>query len=75
MTDTIKRMDATRNFPANTCPASRHTQQIAESLITGEPYPMLTEDPAYCGESIAATVAALWETRAERDRLRAALGE
>lgn len=69
MTDLIKRADAARSFPANTCAASRHAQQIAEALIRGEPYPMLTEEPEHCGESILATVAALWEARTTIDRL------
>lgn len=29
----IRRMDKARDFPANTCPASRHAQQIAERLM------------------------------------------
>jgi hypothetical protein len=60
--DLVRRMNDARDFPANTCGASRHAAMIAEALCSGEDYPMLAEEPDYCG-SIAATVAALWECR------------
>ena len=60
----IQRMDDARDFETTTCPASRHTALCAESLIKGEGYPMLEEEPAHIGSSIAHTVAALWEARA-----------
>lgn len=63
--------DEARNFPANTCGASRHVQLIAEAILSGNPYPMLQEDPAHCAESMLATVAALWEVRTELARLNA----
>lgn len=34
----IKAMNAARNFPENTCPASRHTAMITEHLL-GTPLP------------------------------------
>ena len=61
----IKRMDKARVFGVNTCPASRHTQMIAEQLCRGKPYPMLSEEPKHCGESIGTTVAELYEARAK----------
>lgn len=70
--DIVERMEAVRDFPSNTCGASRHAQIIAEALLKRDPYPMLTEEPEHCGESIAATVEALWKVRTE---LRAALAE
>ena len=73
MSDLIERAEAARQFPTNTCGASRHAEQIGVALVLGEPYPMLTEEPNYCGESILATVAALWEARTEIERLTAAL--
>lgn len=69
MSDPIAKMDAARNFPVNTCPASRHAQMIAEALIEGRPYPMLTEDPEHCGESIAAVVTALYKARSRLKQL------
>lgn len=54
-----------RNFPINTCPASRHTQLIGEALVAGKPFPALS-DPGEmkdCGESLLATVGALYEAR------------
>lgn len=71
MSDLIDRAEAARRFPKNTCGASRHAEHIGVALVLGEPYPMLTEEPAYCGESILAAVASLWEARTEIERLRA----
>lgn len=59
----IKAMNREREFMVNTCPASRHTAMIAEALCNGKPYAMLTEESERCGESLAATVTALWEAR------------
>jgi hypothetical protein len=70
--DLVRQMNDARDFPANTCGASRHAAMIAEALCSGDDYPMLAEEPDHCGESIAATVAALWECRtklAQQDSL------
>ena len=66
----LRAMRQARNFPANTCSGSRHAALMAEQLIRRRPYPMLEEEPQHCGESIAATVAALWVARTEIERLR-----
>lgn len=71
MSDLIERVEAACRFPANTCGASRHAAQIGVALVRDEPYPMLDEDPAYCGESILSVVASLWESRTEIERLTA----
>lgn len=59
----LQRMNAAEDFPRNTCPASRIAAGLAKALITGQPYPLLTEEQVFCGEMLAATVAALWELR------------
>ena len=66
----LKAMRQARDFPANTCAGSRHAALMAEQLIRRRPYPMLAEEPQHCGESIAHTVAALWQARTEIERLR-----
>jgi predicted DNA-binding transcriptional regulator AlpA len=71
----VERCQKARRFPTNTCPASRHAQLIAEALIEGRPYPMLTEEPQNCGESIIVTVAALYEARTRIAELEAAAAE
>lgn len=58
----LRRVEGARNFPSNTCPASRHVVLMARGLLTGG-YPMLSEDPAHCAESMLATVEALWKAR------------
>lgn len=68
----LKRMNAARSA-AVTCSASRHAATIADHLIRRGTCGLLADDPANCGESIAATVAALWEARAEIERLRDAV--
>lgn len=59
----LKRCARARNFPHNTCPASRHVQLMAEALSKGREYPMLQEEPEHCAVSMLATVAALYEAR------------
>ncbi|HMR51233.1 MAG TPA: hypothetical protein PKA33_01485 [Amaricoccus sp.] len=59
----IARMNAARNFPENTCPASRHAEICADKLISEGRYTMIESEPEHVGESIAATVAALWDAR------------
>lgn len=66
----LAQMDNARDFPANTCSASRHLAEIAEAILRGQPCPQLTEDPQHCAESMAWTVASLWYARTEIDRLR-----
>lgn len=66
----LKRVAKARNFPANTCPASRHAEMIGEALAKGRAYPMLAEEPEYCGETLLATVAALYEARTKLAQLR-----
>lgn len=60
-----RRVDKVRNFPINTCPASRHLHTMADCLMTTGGYPMLTEEPEHCAESIYAVLASLWEARTE----------
>lgn len=61
----LKDLAKARDFPANTCPASRHAQIIGERLLKGKPYPMLTEEPEHCAETILAVVLALYRARSK----------
>lgn len=65
----IDRMRRHRDFPNGTCPASRHTAMIAERLAKGEVDPMIAEEPEHVAESLACTVKALWQARAQLARL------
>lgn len=58
-----RRTNRARNFPANTCPASRHLHMIAEALATGRQCPMLTEDPKHCAASMLSVLESLWKLR------------
>lgn len=64
----MRRMYAARDFPTHTCSASRHAAQVADLIMRGRAKDLV--DPREAGLSIAATVAALWEARAEIARLR-----
>jgi hypothetical protein len=59
-----RRVDKARQFPANTCPASRHLHIMADCLVKGG-YPMLQEEPEHCAESIYAVLESLWTARTE----------
>lgn len=65
----MARMNRQRDFPASTCPATRHAAMIAEALILGRPYPMLVEEPEHCGGSIASAVGSAWSARRQLRRL------
>lgn len=58
-TDDLRRMDAARIGPHVTCPASRHAAMIAEDMAAGD------HEQHHRADSIASTVASLWEARAE----------
>jgi hypothetical protein len=61
----LKRVEAARKFPTNTCPASRHLHMIAERLAKGKPYPMLDEEPEHCAETMLSVIESLWTLRTE----------
>lgn len=67
----MRRVDRARNFPKNTCPASRHVQMIGEALIKGQKYHMIDEEPEHVGGSLLAVVEALYKARTEIARLKA----
>lgn len=58
-----RRVSRARNFPTNTCPASRHLHMMAEFLAKGQPYPMLTEEPEHCAETMLSVLESLWKAR------------
>ena len=71
----IRRVNRARNFPTNTCPASRHVQMIGEALLRGRNYLMIDEEPEHVGGSLLSVVESLYKARTEIDRLRAKIGE
>lgn len=66
-----RRVNRLRDFPENTCSASRHLHMIAERLAVGKPHPMLQEEPAHCASTMLAVLEALWKARTEISRLKA----
>ncbi len=69
-----RRVNRARNFPDNTCPASRHLHLIAEALAGGRPYPMLQDEPEHCAGTMLAVLEALWKARTKLARLRSNVG-
>lgn len=65
-----RRVNRARNFPENTCSASRHLHIIAAQLASGKPYPMLTEEPQHCALTMLAVLESLWKARTELARLK-----
>ena len=65
-----RRVANARDFPENTCPASRHLHLMASALATGKQYPMLTEEPMHCAETMLAVLESLWKARTELARLK-----
>ena len=66
-----RRVDRARDFPKNTCGASRHVQLMADELAAGLQYRMLQEDPKYCAESMLSVLESLWKARTELAKLKA----
>ena len=54
-----ERADRARDFPRNTCGASRHAQMVAEAMAAG----VHGDDLRDAGSSILSVVASLWEAR------------
>ena len=65
-----RRVSRARNFPVNTCPASRHVHIMADCLTRKGGYPMLTEEPEHCAGSLYAVLEALFKARTELARLK-----
>jgi hypothetical protein len=59
----LRRVSRARDFPTNTCSASRHLHMIATRLAQGKPYPMLEEEPQHCAETMLAVLESLWKLR------------
>lgn len=60
-----RRANRARNFPENTCPASRHLHMMAENLIRYGKYPMFEEEPEHCAGTMLSVLESLWKARTE----------
>ena len=67
--NTRRRVNRARNFPENTCAASRHLHLMANQLAAGKPYPMLADEPQHCAETMLAVLEALWKSRTKLQKL------
>lgn len=61
-----RRVNRARDFPANTCPASRYVHLIADIISRGKPVPMLQEEPEHFAESMLIVLEELFKSRREK---------
>lgn len=65
-----RRAERSRRFGENTCPASRHVQEMADALVAGEFYHNYADEPRHCAESLYAVLESLWKCRTELQRIK-----
>lgn len=65
-----RRVNRVRDFPENTCSASRHLHLMASQLAAGKPYSMLQEEPQHCAMTMLSVLESLWKARTELARLK-----
>ncbi len=70
-----RRVSRAKQFPTNTCPASRHLHLMAERLAAGKPYPMLQDEPAHCAATMLSVLESLWKARTRLEKLEPTYGE
>lgn len=58
-----------RNFPHNTCGASRHVEMLADQLRDDGRSVMIESEAGHCAESMTATVEALYAARTRIEHL------
>lgn len=67
-----RRVSRARDFPANTCPASRHLHLIADTLAKGQPYHGCAwegwdqQDREWIAETMLSVLESLWKLRTSR---------
>jgi hypothetical protein len=59
-----------REFPINTCSASRHVELIGRTLGRKKRYAMIEEEPEHVAASMLSVVASLYKARTEIARLK-----
>ena len=64
-----RRVNRARNFPFNTCGASRHLHMIADALARGEKYHMIDEEPEHIAGTIYSVLESLWKARTKLEKL------
>jgi hypothetical protein len=66
-----RRTNRVRNFPVNTCPASRHLHMIADALLSPKRTARMEDlwEPAHMAETMLSVLESLWKTRNELERL------
>lgn len=70
MVNVRRRVNRAKNFPVNTCPASRHVHIMANNLTRyGKDY-LLDTEPEHCAGSLYSVLESLWKARTELSKLR-----
>lgn len=63
MVNLRRRVNRARNFPFNTCPASRHVHLMAGDLVRYGKYDLLEMEPDHCATSLYSVLESLWKAR------------
>ena len=66
-----RRVNRARNWPLNTCPASRHLHAIADDLLRGSMYMVEGEEAAHAAGTMLSVLESLWKARTKLDKLEA----
>lgn len=63
LTNLRRRVNRARNFPMNTCGASRHVHLMADALASGKKYWPFDDEPKHCAESLFSVLESLFKAR------------
>ena len=63
-----RRVNRARNFPENTCSASRHLHMIAERMAVGKPTHIHQAEMEHFAETMLSVLESLWKARTELER-------
>lgn len=71
--DQRRRTNRARNFPVNTCPASRHLHMIADALLSPRRKCAMEElwEPDHMAGTMLTVLESLWKARNELARIEA----
>ena len=65
-----RRVNRARNFPANTCPASRHLHLMADGLIRYGKDCNIADEPERSAGSMYSVLESLWKARTELAKMK-----
>lgn len=70
ITREIRRVNRHRQFPVNTCGASRYVELIGRTLVRGKRHAQIEEEPEDVGLALLSVCGSLYQARTEIARLK-----